>query len=76
MTWNYRARWRLIGIELGIDIGTLDAIATKYNNPEDHLVELIGQWLRGSNPRPTRSTMTMALQSQHVTGGANSVQGT
>ena len=73
--WNHRARWRLIGIEIGIDVGTLDAIAKKHNDPEDHIVELIGQWLRGSSPRPTRSTMTTALQSQRVTGGATSVQG-
>ena len=28
-TWNYRARWKFIGIELGIDMGTLDAIGKK-----------------------------------------------
>ena len=73
--WDYRAKWRVIGIELGINIGTLDAIDLKYRNPEDCLTELIVCWLRGSNPRPTRSTMTMILQSKHVTGGSTSVQG-
>ena len=73
--WDYRAKWRVIGIKLGINIGTLDAIDVKYRNPEDCLAELIGCWLRGSNPRPTRSTMTMILQSKHVTGGSTSVQG-
>ena len=73
--WNYRAKWRVIGIELGIDIGTLDAIDVKHRNTEDCLADLIGCWLRGNNPRPTRSTLTMVLQSKHVTGGSTSVQG-
>ena len=75
MTFEHRVRWRFIGIELGVNIGTLDAIAKNHNDVEDCLLDLISQWLRGSSPRPTRSTLTMALQSRHVTGGATSIQG-
>ena len=70
--WDCRAKWKLIGIELGMDIGTLDAIDKDNNKVEDSLVDMIKQWLRG---KPTRRTMTMALKARCVTGGVTSVQG-
>ena len=66
MTWNYRARWRFIGIELGIDEGTLDAIEKDNRKVEDSLREMIALWLRGCNPKPSRHTISMALQSGRV----------
>ena len=65
-TWNYRARWRFIGIELGIDEGTLDAIEKDNRKVEDSLREMITLWLRGCNPKPSRYTISMALQSGRV----------
>ena len=66
--WNYRARWRFIGIELGIDTGTLDAIEANYRKVEDCLCEMINVWLRCINPKPTKSAMKTALESEHVLG--------
>ena len=65
-TWNYRARWRFIGIELGIDEGTLDAIEKNNRKVEDSLREMITLWLRGCNPKPSRHAISKALQSGRV----------
>ena len=74
--WNYRARWRFIGIQLGIDTGTLDAIEADHRKVEDCLSKLINVWLRDVSPRPTRSAMKAALQSERVLSGAgNHVHG-
>ena len=66
LTWNYRARWRFIGIELGIDEGTLDAIDKDNRRVEDCLREMITLWLRGCKPEPSRHAITTALQSGRV----------
>ena len=66
LTWKHRSRWRFIGIELGIDVNTLDAIERDHKKAEECLAELITTWLRGTNPKPTRSAMTKALESQSV----------
>ena len=66
MTWNYRARWRFIGIELGIDEGTLDAINEDNRKVEDCLREMITQWLRRCKPKPSRHAISMALKSGRV----------
>ena len=68
--WDYRAKWRYIGIELGIDKGTLDALNKNNREVEDCLTELISKWLRNTKPRPTRAAMTKALESQFVAGSA------
>ena len=73
LTWSYRARWKFIGIELGVDMGTLDAIEKNNRDVEDCLVRLLSVWLRG---KATRSAMTRALQSGKVIGEATSSQGT
>lgn len=64
--WNYRAKWRFIGIELGIVTDTLEAIEVDCRKVEDCLREMITIWLRRVNPRPTRSAMKQALQSERV----------
>ena len=64
--WNYHARWRFIGKELGIDTGTLDTIEADYGQVEDCLREMITIWLERDSPRPTRSAMKAALQSKRV----------
>ena len=73
--WNFRARWKMIGIELGIDLGTLDSIRTNNREVEDCVTEMIIAWLRGNNPRPTRSAMAAVLLSECVNGGATLTQG-
>ena len=73
-TWDYRASWKIVGIELGMDPSTLDAIGkSNHHKVEDCLVELLGKWLRGG--KATQSAMTKALQSHKVTAEATSTQG-
>ena len=70
VTWPHRARWRLIGTELGIDTGTLDAIDANNKKVEGCLNELITGWLRKTNPRPTRVAITAVLNSEHILSSA------
>jgi hypothetical protein len=67
--WDYRARWKFIGIQLHIDTGTLDAIEKDHRMVNDCLQEMIKHWLRNS-PRPTREIIRVALQSEHVSNAA------
>ena len=66
LTWNYRAKWKFIGIVLDIDVGTLDAIYGNNRKVEECLVDMIDHWLRNAKPRPTRDAMIMALKSRYV----------
>ena len=70
LTWPYRASWKLIGIDLGIDTGTLDAIDKNNKKVEDCLTELITCWLRSTEPRPTRAAITAVLSSEHILSAA------
>ena len=67
--WDYRARWKFIGIQLQIDNGTLNAIEKDCKTVDDCLLWMIMNWLRNS-PRPTRETITIALQSKLVLNAA------
>lgn len=69
-TWSYRALWKLIGIELGIDTGTLDAIDENNKKVESCLTELITGWLRNTKPRPTRAAIISVLSSKKVLSAA------
>ena len=68
LTWDYRAKWKLIGIQLSIDAGTLDAIEANHRNVEECLSDMINKWLRNDKPRPTRGAISAALQSGCVLG--------
>ena len=70
LTWPNRARWRLIGTELGIDTGTLDAIDANNKKVEGCLDELITVWLRNTQPRPTRTAITDVLKSERISSAA------
>ena len=73
--WDYRARWKSIGIELRVDIGTLDAIEANNRKVGGCLQELIKHWLRNSS-RPTKEIIRVALQSKLVSNaeGINIMQ--
>ena len=64
--WDYRARWKFIGIQLHIDTGTLDTIEKDCKMVDDCLLMMIKGWLRNTNPRPTRKIIRVALQSKYV----------
>ena len=72
LTWDYRDRWKFIGIKLGVDTPTLNTIKQDHQSSEDCLVELLNIWLRGD---ATRSAMARALQSRQVVIAGTSGQG-
>lgn len=76
ITWDYRAKWKFIGVELGIDVGSLDAIEENNKKVEGCLFNLISQWLRDGKSRPTRSALIKVLQSKYLAGEATSNEGT
>ena len=57
---NVRANWNNIGLQLGVNIGTLDAIKKQYNDPSDCLRETLTTWLKSSHP--TWSNIVDALR--------------
>ena len=75
LLWDHRAKWNLLGIQLGINDSTLEAIGMDQQKAENALVEVIKEWLRQVDPRPTRSALTMALRSKCLAGEATSTQG-
>ena len=73
LTWPHRARWKLIGTELGIDTGTLDAIDANNKKVEGCLNDLITGWLRNTKPRPTRAAIVAVLKSEHILSAAGNL---
>ena len=70
LAWDHRARWKLIGTELGIDTGTLDAIDANNKKVEGCLNDLISGWLRNSKARPTRAAVIAVLKSEYILSAA------
>ena len=40
-----RAKWRRIGLQLELAHGDLEAIDSRYRNPEDQLEQVLAKWL-------------------------------
>ena len=74
LTWDYRARWRFIGIQLGIDAGTLDAINVNHKTVEECLSDMLKQWLNGTEC--TKSALDKALLSPQVASEGQDRNGT
>ena len=74
LTWPHRAKWIQIGLELGIDIGTLGAIKVNNKKTEDCLNELIRYWLKHGKPKPTRAAIIAVVTSEHISNEAGSYE--
>ena len=44
------AKWYNIGVQLGVSVGTLDAIEKQYRDPSDCLRKTLTTWLKSSTP--------------------------
>ena len=62
--WKYRAKWKLVGMELQIEPDDLDAIEVDTRTVADSLLEVIKLWLHRANPQPTRTVLTAVTQSK------------
>ena len=64
-TLEARTKWYYIGLELGIDPGTLGAIKTDNDDSMDRLSAMLDAWLKMAQPKPTLTALA-ALQSPTV----------
>ena len=48
------AKWYNIGVQLGVSVGTLDAIEKQYSDPSDCLRKTPTTWLKSSTPGWTK----------------------
>ena len=62
-----RSQWFMIGIGLGVDPSTLDAIRCESNNQiNECFSKMLHSWLQQGNPQPTWSQMISVLRSPIV----------
>ena len=65
-TWEARAKWYNIGVELEIDPGTLDTIKGNNDDIDDRFRAMLMTWLKTVEPKPTLAALAEALQSPTV----------
>ena len=63
---DVRAKWNNIGLQLGISVGTLDAIKKQCNDHSDCLRETLTTWLKRYPPPATWGYIIAALRSSTV----------
>ncbi len=44
-TWEARSKWKMIGRELGLTEGDIEAINTNYHNVEDKYEDVLKKWM-------------------------------
>ena len=65
--WEGCARWYNLGVQLGLDPGTLDAIELdKRGNPGRCLTETLKKWLCSPGLRPSWSSLARSLRALPV----------
>ena len=65
-TWEARAKWYNIGLELEIDPGTLDTVKGNNDDIDDRFRAMLMTWLKMVQPKPTLAALAEALQSPTV----------
>jgi len=63
------AKWYDIGIELKLSIGTLNTIREDFPQAADCLREICIHWLKHTDPRPSWTALSVALESPPVGEG-------
>ena len=70
MIYDVRAKWKNIGIQLEMDLGTLNAIEKRHrSDPDDCLPEMLDYWLKQVSPRPSWNSLAEALESKPIGEG-------
>ena len=67
--YNIRDKWFDIGVQLGLDNGTLQSIKTENSNTGDALREVLTYWLK-RNSSSTWGALFKALRSRPVGAGS------
>ena len=60
-TYPCRAKWYNLGLQLRVDVGTLDCFKIQYSDPGNQLREVLRTWLTSSG-NPTWGSMVEALK--------------
>ena len=63
LLYRCASSWYHIGLELDLEIGTLDTIRAMYSDPRDCLTEMLKVWLKSISPPPTWRYLADALDS-------------
>ena len=63
---DYHGLWKVIGVELGIEMDVLNLIEMAYRHDIDCLHALIIQWPHGDNSSLTYQALVKAFQSERV----------
>ena len=63
---DYHGLWKVVGVELGIEMDALDTIERNYPRDIDCLHTLIAQWPHGDNSSLTYQALVKAFESEHV----------
>ncbi len=70
-TFDARSKWKAFGLELDIDMPTLDAIESRHHgDPNDCFCSVLGTWLRKDKSSPSFPAILSALRSPPVGHGA------
>ena len=64
--FDAHAKWYDLGLQLGVQGGTLDGIRNQFQNPKDALREMLMVWLKMVDPKPTWTALIDALRSRTV----------
>ena len=66
-TWDARAKWFNLGVQLNVKPTSLEAIQqNNKDHPDKCMTEMLIVWLKLSNPRPTWSSLVTALKQETV----------
>ena len=76
LLYSVRSKWYDIGIELEIEIGTLESIKHQFKRPEDCLREVLIVWLKTVDPLPAWQTLADALRADAIGEADLAEQGT
>ena len=66
LVWPARSKWFYIGVQLGIDLGTLEAIKKDHHSSEECFTAMLTTWLRMNDPVPSWRALVNALKSKPV----------
>ncbi len=65
--WNVRNKWHDIGIELELSVMELGNVRDQHKDDfKECLGEMVAQWLKRSDPRPTWEALVEALEEPTV----------
>ena len=68
--YEARAKWyHIIGVEMKLSVGTLNAIRSEFPDMNDCNTEMCSHWLRRIDPCPSWEALTKALKSPPVGEG-------